>query len=48
MTHVKKEMQINAEDRIVQLLLIHYIKGKNIPIERKQTFGSMGNMHSDK
>ena len=42
MTYVKKEMQINAEDRIAQLLLIHYIKGKTILVERTGTFESTG------
>ena len=42
MTYVKKEMQINAEDRIAHLLLIHYIKGKTILVERTGIFESTG------
>lgn len=34
MVNVKKEIQIDAGDRIVQLLPFPYIKGKTAPIER--------------
>lgn len=41
MTYVKKEMQIEAEDRISQQL-IHYIKGNAVLEECTGTFGSTG------
>lgn len=40
--YVKKEMQINADDRIAQLLLCSYIKDKAVPVERTGRFGSTG------
>ena len=38
MAYVKKEMQIDAGDRIAQLLFL-YTKGKTAPIERTGAFG---------
>ena len=42
MANVKKEMQIEAGDKIVQLSLFPYIKGNAAPIERTGAFGSTG------
>ena len=42
MANVKKEIQINSGDRIAQLLLFPYIKGKAAPIERTRTLVSTG------
>ena len=39
---MKNEMQIDAGDRIVQLLLFPYIKSKVAPIERTGDLGSPG------
>lgn len=39
---MKNEMQIDAGDRIVQLLLFPYIKGKATPVEGTGAFGSTG------
>ena len=40
--YVKKEMQIDAGDRIAQLLLFPYIKIKATPVERTGAFRSFG------
>lgn len=42
MVCVKKEMKINAGDRIAQLLLFPYVKCKATPVERTGAFESKG------
>ena len=42
MAYVNREMQFNTGDRIAQLLLFPYIKGKAAPVERTGGFGSAG------
>ena len=42
MAYVKRELQFNTGDRIAQLLLFPYIKGKAAPVERTGGFGSTG------
>ena len=40
MAYVREEMQIDALDKIAQLLLFPYIKSKATPVKRKGPFGS--------
>lgn len=42
MAYVKRELQFNIGDRIAQLPLFSYIKGKAAPVERTGEFGSTG------
>ena len=42
MAYVKRELQFNTGDRIAQLLLFPYTKGKAAPVERTGGFGSTG------
>ena len=42
MAYVNREMQFNTGDRIAQLLLFPYIKGKAAPVERTGGFGYIG------
>ena len=44
MVYVKNELQFNAGDRIVQLLLFPYIKGKAVPVERTKGFKVLENV----
>ena len=44
MAYVKTEMHFNAGDRIVQLLLFPYIKGKAVPVERTKGFKVLENV----
>lgn len=44
MAHVKKEMQIKAMERISQLLLFSYIKGKGSPAEMTVVLVSIENV----
>ena len=41
MAYVKKDLQINAGDRMAKLLLFPYIKGKADSIESMGAFGSI-------
>ena len=38
MAYVKRELQFNTDDRIAQLLLFPYTKGKAAPVERTGGF----------
>lgn len=42
MTSVEREKQFNTGDRIAQLLLFPYIKGKAAPVERTGGVGNTG------
>ena len=44
MAYVKKDLQINAGDRMAKLLLFPYIKGKAALVERTRAFGSPGKL----
>lgn len=42
MAYEKREMQFNSGDKVAQLLLFSYIKGKAAPVEKNGGFGSTG------